>query len=84
MQLQTTPDEMGQIVKPINQTEGERPDDVYIIVDLPDDRNAVVVSLKALQRNIKNPDAAKRRTLSRTELLVVANDLEEYIASWNE
>jgi hypothetical protein len=43
-----------------------------------------VVSLKSLQRNIKQPELAEKISVKKNELVVVANDLNSYVNSWNQ
>jgi len=83
-----TPTRPGQICKIVSAVPDEESDQVYIIAEDPigfnDDDDILVVNLKELQRNFKNPDAASREAVRKDELVVISEDLETYIKSWNE
>jgi len=87
MENRVVPTQAGQVCKTIVSLENERPDDVYIITgdtDISDDDAIVTaVSLKDLQRNIKDPSKALKRYIPKSNLTVVGDDLQGYIATWN-
>ncbi|WP_299357215.1 hypothetical protein [Mucilaginibacter sp.] len=62
-------------------------DEVFIVsedpIDFDNDDEILVVGLKELQRNIKNPDKAERLRVRKDQLVVIGDDLESYIRSWN-
>ncbi|RWY47480.1 hypothetical protein EPL05_21795 [Mucilaginibacter gilvus] len=62
-------------------------EDVFIVTEnaaeFDNDDDILVVNLKELQRNQKNPDVAERISVRKEELVVVAEDLTAYIQSWN-
>ncbi|HMF73718.1 MAG TPA: hypothetical protein VK616_19690 [Flavitalea sp.] len=81
------PTRPGQICKIISNIPDKESDQVYIVAENPldfnDDDEILVVDLKELQRNVKNPDHAERISVRKDELVVVGEDLESYIKSWN-
>jgi hypothetical protein len=81
------PSKPGQICKIVSAVADMEPVDVYIVTEDPsefdDEDNILVVNLKDLQRNIKNPDNAERIPVRKIELVVVGDDLNTYIQSWN-
>lgn len=83
----TIPQKEGQICKIINPLEDESPDDVYIVAEDPQpyglDDNIYVVNLKELQRSISNPQFAPQVAIPKNELVVIANDIDSYIRTWN-
>ena len=83
----TIPTNEGQICRLINPLADENPEDVYIIAEDPSDFDGddtiYIVSLKELQRNIHNPTFAPQIPVTKNELNVIAENLEEYIQSWN-
>lgn len=87
METQIIPTQAGQVCKTITSLEDERPDDVYIVTEDPAVINNAdeieIVKLKDLQRNIKDPSNAEKRKVSKNNLTVVGEDLQQYIASWN-
>jgi len=87
METQVIPTLAGQVCKTITSLDDERPDDVYIVTEdtavINDTDTIEVVKLKDLQRNIKNPSKAEKRKVSKSNLTVVGEDLQQYIASWN-
>ncbi|MCX2483260.1 hypothetical protein [Pedobacter sp. MR2016-24] len=64
------------------------PDQIYIIAEDPADfahnDEILVVNLKELQRNVKDPSAAARESVRKDELVVISEDLENCIKSWND
>ena len=82
------PTRPGQICKIISVVPDMESDGVYIVADDPadfnDDDELLVVDLKELQRNVRNPDHAERISVRKDELVVVGEDLESYIKSWND
>jgi hypothetical protein len=87
MEKRVIPTQTGQVCKTIVSLNDERPDDVYIVTEDPtfiNEADAIeIVKLKDLQRNIKDPSKAKKRKVSKSNLSVVGEDLQQYIASWN-
>ena len=82
------PTRPGQICKIVSVVPDMEPDRVYIVAEDPaafnDDDEVLLVDLKELQRNVRNPDQAERIAVRKDELLVVGEDLESYIKSWND
>ncbi|SHL95809.1 hypothetical protein [Mucilaginibacter sp. OK098] len=88
MELQISiPSRPGQICKIINPLDDKELNNVYIIAEDPqhfdDDDTIYVVALKELQRNIKHPESAAQIPVTKNKLMVVADNLEDYIESWN-
>ena len=87
MTQQTTPTKPLQICQPKTPIEGAYPNEAYIITEDPnqfgDDEEIKVVSITELQRKQHNPDAAIRIQVKKKDLIVVAEDLESYIRSFN-
>jgi hypothetical protein len=81
------PTRPGQICKIISVVPDMESDRVCIVADDPagcnNDDELLVVDLKELQRNVRNPDQAERISVRKDELVVVGEDLESYIKSWN-
>lgn len=81
----TQPGQICQIIRPIS---GENSEDVYIIAEDPQsfsgEETIQVVNLKELQRNINNPQMAKRISVAKEGLDVIADSLDLYIKSWNK
>jgi hypothetical protein len=88
MENMIIPTKQGQICKTISPLENEREGDVYIITDdlglIVNDNYIEAVSLNDLQRNIKDPAKAKRKSIAINNLTVIGEDLEDYVASWNK
>ena len=88
MNTTTIPSRPGQICKLVSAVPDMEAEEVYIIAEDPAeidcDGNVLIVNLKELQRNIRNPDAAARETARKDELVVISDDLESYISGWNE
>ncbi|MVN91462.1 hypothetical protein [Mucilaginibacter aquatilis] len=82
------PDRPGQICKMVSVVPDIKSDQVYIIAEDPsgfaDDEEILVVNLRELQRNVKYPDAAARESVRKNELVVISENLENYIRSWND
>jgi len=78
----------GQICKIVSDVADQEPEEVYIVAEDPadfdSDEDILVVNLKDLQRNVRNPENAERLPVRKDELVVVAEDLEGYIKTWNE
>jgi len=78
----------GQICKIMNPLPDENPEDVYIVVEDPsvfdEDENIYIVNLKDLQRNVHSPLITPQVSIAKNELTVIAENLEEYIKSWND
>lgn len=81
------PSQPGQICKIINPLDDEESNDVYIVTEDPqpyeEDDTIYVVALKDLQRKIRNPESATQTRITKNEITVVAENLEDYIKSWN-
>lgn len=88
MNSQVIPTKQGQIVKLIKPVGNENPTETYLILEdlenYSDNDIIYVVSITDLQRNIHNPTAAPRKAVTKSELTVVAEDLQSYVASWNK
>jgi hypothetical protein len=87
MDISLIPARPGQICKIISETPDMEQAEVYIVSEDPavfdDDDEIMVVSLTELQRNVKNPHNAERIPVRKNQLVVVSDDLEDYVASWN-
>jgi hypothetical protein len=87
-ELTMMPTSAGQICKVINPMDDENPEDVYVLTEDPTPFEAedslYFVNIKDLQRNINNPTFSPQVAFPKAEVVVVANDLESYIASWNK
>ncbi|MDO3643488.1 hypothetical protein [Mucilaginibacter sp. L3T2-6] len=81
------PTKPGQICKIVSGIADMEPEEVYILTEDPskfeNDDDILVVNLKDLQRNIKNPANAERIPVRKEELVVVGDDLTSYVHSWN-
>jgi hypothetical protein len=81
------PTKCGQICKIVSEIPDMEEEDVFIVsedpADFDNDDEILVVGLKELQRNIKNPDNAERISVRKDQLVVIGDDLETYIQSWN-
>ncbi|WP_128536110.1 hypothetical protein [Mucilaginibacter gilvus] len=81
------PTKQGQICKITSDIADMELEDVFIVTEnaaeFDNDDDILVVNLKELQRNQKNPDVAERISVRKEELVVVAEDLTAYIQSWN-
>ena len=88
MNQQMTPTRQGQICKFIVPLDVERDYEAYVLTDDPsqmsDEDTIHVVSISDLQRNIRNPNLATRIPAMKKDLFVIAEDLESYVASFNE
>ncbi|WP_162276916.1 hypothetical protein [Mucilaginibacter pedocola] len=77
----------GQICQISNLNTNENSTDVYIITEDPapfkEGDEIRIVKLRDLQRSIRNPSAAPHITVRKSDLNVIADNLEEYIKSWN-
>jgi hypothetical protein len=78
----------GQVCTIINPLEDENPNEVYILSEDPapfdDDDDIYVVALSDLQRNLKNPVICQQIAVAKNELNVIADNLEDYIHTWNK
>ena len=87
MDISLIPGKAGQICKIVSDIPDMEEHEVYIVaenpVDFGDEDEIMVVALKELQRNIKNPELAERIPVRKDELVVVGEDLESYVRSWN-
>ncbi|BAU51883.1 hypothetical protein [Mucilaginibacter gotjawali] len=81
------PTQPGQICKIVSAIPDLEAEEVFIVTENPadfeDEDEIRVVSLTQLQRNIGNPDNAERISVAKNELVVVAENLEAYVKSWN-
>lgn len=81
------PTKPGQICKIISAVADMEPEAVFIVAEDPADFDAeddiLVVNLKELQRNVKQPENAERIAVTKNELVVVAEDLSAYVQTWN-
>jgi hypothetical protein len=88
MDVSLIPDKPGQICKVISGIPDMEEYEVYIVSEDPEDfdngDDILVVALGELQRNIKNPDNAERISERKDQLVVVGDDLESYVRSWND
>lgn len=82
------PTKPGQICKIVSGIADMEPEDVYIVTEDPsgfeNDDDIMVVNLKDLQRNLKNPANAERIPVRKEELVVVGDDLTAYVQSWKD
>ncbi len=88
MEEQIRPSKQGQICKIVKTSGDEDPMETYLILEdldkYSDDDIIYVVSITDLQRNIHNPSASPRKAVTKSELTVVAEDLQSYVESWNK
>lgn len=88
MEMTLMPTKPGQIVKIICNVPDLESSDVYIVsedpIDIADDDDVLIVRLKELQRNIRNPKKAERISVKKDQLVVVSEDLASHIQSWND
>ena len=81
------PERAGQICKVVSEVPDMESVEVFIITEDPNDFGAdesiLVVNLKDLQRNIKNPENVERIAIPKNELVVIGEDLSSYVQSWN-
>lgn len=82
------PKKEGQIVNPNKPGNSNNSVETYLILEdlhqYSDDDIIYVVSITDLQRNIHNPTSAPRKAVTKSELTVVAEDLQSYVESWNK
>lgn len=87
MDISIIPNKPGQICKVVSAIPDMEEEEVFIVsedpADFDDDDKILVVGLKELQRNLKNPDNAERIGVRKDQLVVIGDDLETYIQSWN-
>lgn len=87
MNTSLNPTRPGQICKIVSAVPDSEPEEVYIVAEDPagfeDADEILVVALGELQRNIKSPENAARESVRKDELIVVGEDLESWVASWN-
>lgn len=88
MDISLLPNKPGQICKIVSDIpDMEEEEEVFIIsedpADFDDEDEILVVGLKELQRNMKNPDNAERIAIRKNQLVVIGADLETYVQSWN-
>jgi hypothetical protein len=88
MDISIIPSRPGQICKIVSDIPDMEEEEVFIIsedpADFDNDDEILVVGLKELQRNIKNPDNAERIGIRKDQLVVISDDLETYVQSWNK
>jgi hypothetical protein len=81
------PSQAGEICQILHPMDDENPDDVYIIAEDPApfdlEDELYIVNLRDLQRNVNNPSFAPQIQVVKSDLNVIAANLEEYIKSWN-
>ena len=82
------PGRQGQICKIINSRADQDPEAVYLVSEDPlpfaADDTIYIVNLRDLQRNIRNPLLTTPVPVLKNEVTVIAENLEEYIRSWNK
>jgi hypothetical protein len=87
MENSSMPSRPGQICKIVSELNDLGTEEVYIVAEDPagfdNSDDILVVSLTALQRNIKHPDNAQRIAVRKDNLVVVAEDLTSHVESWN-
>jgi Tfp pilus assembly pilus retraction ATPase PilT len=87
MDTSLIPSKPGQICKIISQIPDNEPEEVFIVsedpADFENDDEIMVVNLKELQRNIRQPENAERINIRKDQLVVVGEDLTSYVKSWN-
>lgn len=80
------PTKAGQICELVHPLPDEDPNEVYIVAEDPSyfetEDNIYTVALSALQQNIHHPLLAPQIAMAKSDLSVIADDLESYIASW--
>jgi hypothetical protein len=88
MDLSLMPSKPGQICKIVSDIPDMEEEEIFIVsedpADFDNDDEILVVGLKDLQRNLKNPDSAERIGVRKNQLVVIGDDLETYIQSWNK
>lgn len=88
MDISLIPSKPGQICKIASDIPDMEEEEVFIVsedpADFDDDDEILVVGLKELQRNLKNPDNADRIGIRKNQLVVIGDDLETYVQSWNK
>lgn len=82
-----SPSAIGQICKIISPLEDENPNDVYIVTEDPKpfdlDDSIYVSNLRDLQKNQHAPLFTPQHAIAKRDLAVIAENIEDYIASWN-
>ncbi|RFZ91117.1 hypothetical protein D0C36_19440 [Mucilaginibacter conchicola] len=82
------PTKPGQICKIVSTIADLEPEEVYIVTENPEDfdndEEILVVSLTELQRNVSDTNQASRTSVKKSGLVVVGENLQEYVRSWNE
>ncbi|HEY4325117.1 MAG TPA: hypothetical protein VGN20_14065 [Mucilaginibacter sp.] len=88
MDFSINPARPGQICKIVSDIPDMESEQVYIVAEDPagsaSHETIEVVELKELQRNIKDPAAARRQLIPKDQLVVISEDLETYVRSWND
>ena len=81
----TFPTKQGQVCKLWNQNSDE---DYIIMESAPGsyhiDTTIDIVTLNDLQRNVTRPSLAPRKLIKKSDLEVVAENLQSYVESWNK
>lgn len=81
------PTKQGQICKLAHPSPDENPTESYLITEdiasYTDNQITYVVSITDLQRNVANPQLTPRKAVVISELEVLADSLEAFVASWN-
>jgi len=87
MDINLMPNKPGQICKIISPIPDIEPEEAFIVSEDPapfeNQDEILVVSLTELQRNIRQPENAKRLSVRKDQLVVVSEDLTAYVHSWN-
>jgi hypothetical protein len=82
------PSKPGQVCKLLHPFPDENPEEIYIVAEDPspfeDADNIYTVILSNLQHNIKSPLLTPQVAIQKSDLIVIAEDLENYIVSWNK
>jgi hypothetical protein len=82
------PETIGQLCIIRAALADEDPNEVYLVIEDPsvfDDNDTIyVVSLKELQRNVHHPLDTGQVAVTKSDLLVIADSLEDYARLLNE
>ena len=88
METMTLPSKKGQICKFISPLPDEDPNEQYILVEQPATNDAdeavQIVSVTYLQRNMNAPQFAPRNTVRKSDLTVIAEDLQSFVEGLNQ
>lgn len=84
MPIPTQPGQICQILTPMAD---ENTSEVFIVAEDPTpfelDDNIYIVNLRDLQRNIHRPLDVSQIPVQKSNLNVIAENLEEYVMKWN-